>query len=146
MIFLQKVANEKEALVAVKASEADAALDPPLDSHPTRNTIHRDERRLAEDKESVDLSLQGSQVTDSQILTLQDASYDPEKIRQEKAATKAQAVFRGYLVIFSFVDNFWDTHVTFLDAILSLSTEHTIENIYFRPFAIVSFSIVILYF
>ncbi|KAH9775732.1 protein IQ-DOMAIN 31 [Citrus sinensis] len=93
----EKVANEKEALVAVKASEADAALDPPLDSHPTRNTIHRDERRLAEDKESVDLSLQGSQVTDSQILTLQDASYDPEKIRQEKAATKAQAVFRGYL-------------------------------------------------
>lgn len=109
MIFLQKVANEKEALVAVKASEPDAALDPPSDSHPTRNTIHRDERRLTEDKESVDLSLQGSQVTDSQNLTLQDASYDPEKIRQEKAATKAQAVFRGYLVIFSFVDNFWDT-------------------------------------
>ncbi|GAY39031.1 hypothetical protein CUMW_041260, partial [Citrus unshiu] len=93
----EKVANEKEALVAVKASEPDAALDPPSDSHPTRNTIHRDERRLTEDKESVDLSLQGSQVTDSQILTLQDASYDPEKIRQEKAATKAQAVFRGYL-------------------------------------------------
>lgn len=109
MIFLQKVANEKEALVAVKASEPDAALDPPSDSHPTRNTIHRDERRLTEDKESVDLSLQGSQVTDSQNLTLQDVSYDPEKIRQEKAATKAQAVFRGYLVIFSFVDDFWDT-------------------------------------
>lgn len=146
IILLQKVATEKEALVAVKASEADATLDPPLDSHPTPNTIHRDERRSIEDKEAVDISLQGSEVTDSQNITLQDAPYDPDKIRQEKAATKAQAVFRGYLVIFSFVDVFWDTHVTFLDVILSLSTEHTIENIYFRPFAILCFFIVKLYF
>lgn len=89
--------------------EADASLDPPLDSHPTANATQRDETKsVLENKEAANisdnggLSLPGSQVADSQNLTQHDAPCDPEKIRKERAATKAQAAFRGYLVIFCF--------------------------------------------
>ncbi|KAL5747403.1 hypothetical protein ACOSP7_024404 [Xanthoceras sorbifolium] len=100
----EKVANEREVLVAVKASEADTALDPPLTSHLTPKTTYSNERKLElENKEAIDgsesgaMSVTGSQVAYSQNFTPEDVSDDPERIRQEEAATKAQAVFRGYL-------------------------------------------------
>lgn len=96
--------------MAVNASEADDTLDPPLTSHLTPKTTHSNERKLElENKEAVDgsesgaMSLPGSQVADSQNFTPEDAPDDPGRIRQEEAATKAQAAFRGYLVIFCFV-------------------------------------------
>ncbi|KAI9175086.1 hypothetical protein LWI28_027075 [Acer negundo] len=100
----EKVTNERDLLVAVNASEADATFDPPLTSHLTPKTTHSNERKLElENKEAVDgsesgaMSLPGSQVADSQNFMPEDAPDDPERIRQEEAATKAQAAFRGYL-------------------------------------------------
>jgi hypothetical protein len=84
------------------------ALDTPVASHPTPYTIGRDEGKLeSENKEAANTSqyegksLPGNQENDALGSTPQDAPYDPEKIRKEQAATKAQAAFRGYLVIIS---------------------------------------------
>lgn len=47
-------------------------------------------------------TLPGNQVEESQNFTTEEAPSDPERIKQEEAATTAQAAFRGYLVIFFF--------------------------------------------
>lgn len=98
----EKITNEKAVLVPAKASEAN--LDPPVASHLTPNTIVRNEGNLeSENKEGANsshdegINFPGNQDTVTQGSTAQDAPYDPEKIRLEQAATKAQAAFRGYL-------------------------------------------------
>jgi hypothetical protein len=101
--LLQKFTNEREVLVPAKASEGSLGLDPPVASHLTPNTIGRN----VENKEATNSThdegnvLPGNQEIDAAGSTPQDAPYDPEKIRLEEAATKAQAAFRGYLVILS---------------------------------------------
>ena len=108
IILLKKFTNEREVLVSAKASEVSLGLDPPVTSHLTPNTVGRNVGRLeSENKEATDSSndggnvLPGNQEIDETGSTPQDAPYDPEKIRLEQAATKAQAAFRGYLVILS---------------------------------------------
>lgn len=110
IILLQKFTNEREVLVRAKASEVSLGLDPPVTSHLTPNTIGRNVGRLeSENKEATDSShdggnvLPGNQEIDETGSTPQDAPHDPEKIRLEQAATKAQAAFRGYLVILSLI-------------------------------------------
>ncbi|XP_044486860.1 protein IQ-DOMAIN 31-like isoform X2 [Mangifera indica] len=100
----EKVANEKEVLVSVKATDTDNNLNLPLASRSTTYDTHQNERNLVlENKEAADISndgvisLPGSQAADSQNFTPQGEPYDPEKIRLEQAATKVQAAFRGYL-------------------------------------------------
>lgn len=95
-------------MVPAKASEGSLGLDPPVASHLTPNTIGRSVGRLeSENKEATNSThdegnvLPGNQEIDAAGSTPQDAPYDPEKIRLEEAATKAQAAFRGYLVILS---------------------------------------------
>ncbi|KAJ7956356.1 Protein IQ-DOMAIN 31 [Quillaja saponaria] len=96
----EKVANHKEPLVIPRASETNLTSDPPLATHLTPTTVDRNEERLgleSEDAKNINQReiAAGNQETDAQGAILQDD--DPEKIRLEQAATKAQAAFRGYL-------------------------------------------------
>ncbi|XWS60586.1 hypothetical protein CRYUN_Cryun07bG0048600 [Craigia yunnanensis] len=100
----EKIANEREVLVAARASETAVAVTPSFSSQPNPYANERDERKLElENKEDANLShddgisLPMSQGIDSQNSTLQDSPYDPERMKQELAATMAQAAFRGFL-------------------------------------------------
>ncbi|XP_028753659.1 protein IQ-DOMAIN 31 [Neltuma alba] len=87
----EKLVNRKETLVASKASETGVALEPP------HNVVARKEEELElENKEAENLPPL-NQETDLVSHVDEDVPPDPEKIRQEEAATKAQAAFRGYL-------------------------------------------------
>ncbi|XP_021677152.2 protein IQ-DOMAIN 31 isoform X2 [Hevea brasiliensis] len=95
-----RTANEKEELVSAKASETDDLVI----SHPTPVITVRSERQLElESQETADsppdgaILLPGNQDADLQGYTPQATLSDAEKIRQEEAATLAQAAFRGYL-------------------------------------------------
>jgi hypothetical protein len=79
----------------------------PVISEPVLVSAHNNEtvREVAKGENS---SVQEVPVTDvSQVLEKQgsvgsDTSNDAERVREERAAVKAQAAFRGYLVIFVF--------------------------------------------
>ena len=94
--YEKKGGNEKEVRVAAKAQEADLAVDPPVATN---------EKKWGENREAANLSLEkgmvlhGNRDADTQETPQPDAMKDPERIRQEQAATKAQAAFKGYLVI-----------------------------------------------
>lgn len=98
----EKFINE-EVMVAAKDSGADmaTAVVPLLAIHSTATTAGDERKSEVERIECADLSNGGnvslpvSQTVD--LRTTQEAPYDPEQIRQEAAATKAQAAFRGYL-------------------------------------------------
>lgn len=94
-------------VVTAKAPGADFASVPPVASYPDPITVDRNERNLEfESKEAESASHDGgillaaSQDTEAQGSTPPEVPCDPEQIRKEQAATKAQAAFRGYLVIF----------------------------------------------
>ncbi|KAJ4824169.1 hypothetical protein Tsubulata_011900 [Turnera subulata] len=98
----EKNSNQKETLVAARASEADVPPIPPVISHPTPITTEGNERRLEiENKEATNVQNDGGmslqQETYSRGSTPEDVPSDPEKERKEKAAIMAQAAFRGYL-------------------------------------------------
>uniref|UniRef100_A0A6P4AD22 protein IQ-DOMAIN 31 isoform X1 n=1 Tax=Ziziphus jujuba TaxID=326968 RepID=A0A6P4AD22_ZIZJJ len=100
----EKVTNEKEVVVTAKAPGADFASVPPVASYPDPITVDRNERNLEfESKEAESASHDGgillaaSQDTEAQGSTPPEVPCDPEQIRKEQAATKAQAAFRGYL-------------------------------------------------
>uniref|UniRef100_A0A2P2LWP7 Uncharacterized protein n=1 Tax=Rhizophora mucronata TaxID=61149 RepID=A0A2P2LWP7_RHIMU len=103
----EKFGNEKT--VAVKESEVDATLVPSVVSHLSLNMIDRAERRSElENKENENLPhedrpfLLGIQDENLQESLPLNKPSDPEKMRQEKAATLAQAAFRGYLACRAF--------------------------------------------
>lgn len=75
-------------------SETGLALEP------TSNTIARHEEDLELENKEAENILPGNQEIDTIGPVHQDAPLDPEKMRQEEAATKAQAAFRGYLVCY----------------------------------------------
>ncbi|XP_054821666.1 protein IQ-DOMAIN 31-like [Prosopis cineraria] len=87
----EKLVNQKEALVASKASETGVALEPPP------FTVARNEEELELENEEAENLSPVNQETDFVSHVHQDAPPDLEKIRQDEAATKAQAAFRGYL-------------------------------------------------
>ncbi|KAL5722662.1 IQ-domain [Ranunculus cassubicifolius] len=89
-----KSSNEKEVLVSPKAPSAGLVVNPSLVPQ-TENG----ENSVLERSEESGLSVDGLvlvQGADNLGSTTSDLS-DPERIRQEQAATKAQAAFRGYL-------------------------------------------------
>ncbi|KAE8730730.1 IQ-domain 28, putative isoform 2 [Hibiscus syriacus] len=97
-------ANVKEVLVAVRASETDVAVAPPFSSQLNPYANERDERKLeVKNNEAANISnddgisLPVSQGIDSPSSTLQDSQYDPERVKEEQAATIVKAAFRGYL-------------------------------------------------
>ncbi|XP_010256684.1 PREDICTED: protein IQ-DOMAIN 31-like [Nelumbo nucifera] len=99
---ISRTANDKEAWVAPKEPIAGLTVDPPLVSHSVPATTDRHGGNLESEKGVVsncqldeDVSLSGTQ--DKYGSSGSHAPNDPERIRLEKAATKAQAAFRGYL-------------------------------------------------
>ena len=62
---------------------------------PTSDAITRHEEDLELENKEAENNLPENQEIES---VHQDAPLDPEKTRQDEAATKAQAAFRGYLV------------------------------------------------
>lgn len=80
-------------------------------SEPVLVTPHNNEA-VQEVGRGENSSLQGevvvhdvSQDLEKQNTVVSDASNDPERLREEQAAIKAQAAFRGYLVMFLFSDS-----------------------------------------
>ncbi|KAK2984376.1 hypothetical protein RJ640_005392 [Escallonia rubra] len=98
--FLMKVSNEKGVWLAAKTPEADLALDTHLSSDITWSSTQKNEGKLEENGQAATLPLErGISVPAAyaQESTEQAATKDPETIRQEQAATKAQAALRGIL-------------------------------------------------
>ncbi|KAK7411463.1 hypothetical protein VNO78_02896 [Psophocarpus tetragonolobus] len=87
----EKLVNEKEAVVSSNVLENGLSLDP------TPNEIVTNEEELDLENEESENVLAENQERDIMGSVDPDAPPDPEKIRQEEAATKAQAAFRGYL-------------------------------------------------
>jgi len=87
-----KIVNKREPVIASKLLENGLALDP------NHNEIATNEEDLELENEESEVILPDNQQRDSIGPVDPDAPPDPEKIRQEVAAIKAQAAFRGYLV------------------------------------------------
>lgn len=93
-------------LVSAKASEPSSAISHPVavTSHQTPNTIDANEGPSKVKNEAANVlherstSIPGNQDAEIQGSICPDAPSDPERMRREEAATKAQAAFRGYLV------------------------------------------------
>lgn len=92
-------------MVSAKASEASSVISHPVASHPTPSAIDTNEgvskitnNEAANVSHERSISIPGNQDAEIQGSTCEDAPSDPERIRKEEAATKAQAAFRGYLV------------------------------------------------
>ena len=102
---MKKVGNEKEDWVAAKAPEANLPLDPPMASDVAVNMVATNVK-VEENRDVSNLQLErgillpGNRDSDAQETSQLYAIKDSERTRREEAATKAQAVFRGYLVIF----------------------------------------------
>ncbi|CAN0903526.1 Protein IQ-DOMAIN 31 [Linum grandiflorum] len=100
----EKGSNEKEVLASAKASDADVTLISSVVSQPDTEFTDIVERGPeAENKENVNppqdggLLLAGNPDDNLQGCQVEVGTDDPEKIREENAATVAQAAFRGYL-------------------------------------------------
>ncbi|KAL4344921.1 hypothetical protein AHAS_Ahas11G0226700 [Arachis hypogaea] len=87
----EKLVNQKEGVVTSKVSETDLSLDP------TPNTVAKNEEELVLENNESETVLNENQEINTVGSVLQDSPPDPEKIKLEEAATKAQAAFRGYL-------------------------------------------------
>lgn len=103
---MKRAANEKEDR-GNAAPGAELAVHPPLISHLAPGVTDRNVGNPELDK-GVPSNLPcdrevlpRNQGTDIQGIAGSDAPNDAERIKQEHAATKAQAAIRGYLVIFS---------------------------------------------
>ncbi|OVA13314.1 IQ motif [Macleaya cordata] len=99
-----KTTSDKGAWVADNAAIADLVVGPPSISQPAYATIDRNGRNPeSEERVAPILPRDGVvpvpeiQDADKQGNTGSSAPNDPERIREEHAATKAQAAFRGYL-------------------------------------------------
>ncbi|KAL5191817.1 Protein IQ-DOMAIN 31 [Glycine soja] len=87
----EKFVNKKEAVVSSNELENGLSLDPTPDEIATNEEDHE-----LENEESENI-LPDNQERDIIGSVDPDAPPDPEKIRLEQAASKAQAAFRGYL-------------------------------------------------
>ncbi|KAL5183383.1 Protein IQ-DOMAIN 31 [Glycine soja] len=88
----EKLVNQEEGVVVTsKVLETGLALEP------TSDTIARHEEDLELENKEAENVIPGNQEIDTVGSINEDAALDPEKIRLEEAATKAQAAFRGYL-------------------------------------------------
>lgn len=107
-VHCKGVTIQERASVAAKAPSGDLAVNPPVISDQTRQTTSiRGEHNELERGTSanlpcgVDVVLPGTLGVDGNVTMVSNPSNDAELTKLEQAATKAQAAFRGYLVIFS---------------------------------------------
>ncbi|KAF5191238.1 Iq-domain [Thalictrum thalictroides] len=93
-----KSSNEKEALVSAKAPTAGLVGTSPLISQPDPMPNRKiGENSELEQSNSESVTALGDHGADKQGTTTSDVANVQDRIRQEQAATKAQAAFRGYL-------------------------------------------------
>ncbi|KAK9277589.1 hypothetical protein L1049_007134 [Liquidambar formosana] len=95
-------ANEEEALISAKLSASDLTVDPSLTSQLVCGTgagvdLNLEERATTKLLNDGVILPPGKQGGDAQTITNLGSPNDPERIRHEQAAIKAQAAFRGYL-------------------------------------------------
>ncbi|KAG2384052.1 Protein transport protein [Vigna angularis] len=91
--ILYKLINKKEGVIVTsKVPETGLTLEPTSDAIPNRDEVQEVENKEAENV------LPDNQEIDSVGSTNEEDALDPEKMRLEEAATKAQAAFRGYLL------------------------------------------------
>ncbi|KAF4403210.1 hypothetical protein G4B88_027981 [Cannabis sativa] len=104
----EKTTNEREVVVAAKASGDEFTSVPPVVSHPfastTTTTTERAEVKLDLENREADISsgdggvvLLSNENAETQESMPQEVSTDPEQIKKEQAASLVQATFRGYL-------------------------------------------------
>ena len=103
---MQKITNDTAVLVGARAPEADYHMA----SQPNTESDDWNSRKQESERKNEEIILQdrgietGEDMDMAQLSITQDAPENPEIIRQETAATKTQAAFRGYLVsILTFV-------------------------------------------
>ncbi|XP_052723451.1 uncharacterized protein LOC108344822 isoform X2 [Vigna angularis] len=90
---LKQLINKKEGVIVTsKVPETGLTLEPTSDAIPNRDEVQEVENKEAENV------LPDNQEIDSVGSTNEEDALDPEKMRLEEAATKAQAAFRGYLI------------------------------------------------
>lgn len=106
---VKKHASKGDALVCAKVPASDLTVDAPLTSLPVplttaRNGVVSDSEKGTASRLPNDGVILSSSKENGDTETIMNSglSKDPERIRHEQAATKAQAAFRGYLVITSF--------------------------------------------
>ncbi|KAK4750419.1 hypothetical protein SAY87_003901 [Trapa incisa] len=101
----EKLSNARGIIVTAREPESDLDLGTLVASQPKDGTYVRNEREKEFlTKDSPDLPHNGDVVAsvnnrDMSVQTgmVEEAPYDPVKLKEEMAATKAQAAFRGYL-------------------------------------------------
>lgn len=111
ILHLQRVPNAREVVVPARAPETDLSLGSIVACQPNIGGYGGNEREKELENHDAPNLPQNWEMTSendrdmaTQTGTTEDAeeeSYDSQKIMEEMAATKAQAAFRGYLVIFS---------------------------------------------
>ncbi|BAT76597.1 hypothetical protein VIGAN_01462600 [Vigna angularis var. angularis] len=88
----EKLVTKKEGVIVTsKVPETGLTLEPTSDAIPNRDEVQEVDNKEAENvlPDNQEIDLVGS--------TNEEDALDPEKMRLEEAATKAQAAFRGYL-------------------------------------------------
>lgn len=100
----EKSTNEKEVHVRVGAPETDDGVNPPEVTSGALSAVHVDDHNLSTEYQESSLvqpegekSVSGDESTDEKQTRETDMLTDEERVALEKAATKTQAVFRGYL-------------------------------------------------
>lgn len=108
---MQNSANKGEVLVSSKVTVSDLSVDPPSISAPilvtsARNVMESETdipTKLPNDGGNIpSVKEDGSDNAISNLGNLED----PERIRLDQAAAKAQAAFRGYLVAYSLFNGY----------------------------------------
>lgn len=112
---MKKCANKGDALVNTKVPASDLTGDAPSTSLPVPLTTARNGEVSASEKgrasvlpKDVAILSSSKETGDTETIVNLALSEDPERIRREQAATKAQAAFRGYLVNNYFCTSFND--------------------------------------
>lgn len=106
VICMKDVTIERKASLAAKAPSSDLAENPSVVFDPTPQTTDKGrdqteiERGVANLPSSEVTLLSGVQGADGQGTIVLNSADSDELNRQQQAATKVQAAFRGYLVIF----------------------------------------------
>ncbi|XP_057516766.1 protein IQ-DOMAIN 31 isoform X2 [Amaranthus tricolor] len=100
----EKSNNEKEVHVRVRVPETENAVSIPDTTNVALNEVHEDDHNvMSEYKESSlgqpdgDMPVSGDHFPDAKPTREIDPLTEAERIAREKAVTKAQAAFRGYL-------------------------------------------------